>query len=130
MKQGDYIRYITGKSKVITRIEIDNQIPNYVGITSGENVHIDDCEHWIPEENEVFWGVRELPFMFMYKERLELFVLYKIHDDGTLSLKSPLDRNVYSYYIEPEDVDRFLSKCAPFIGTMPDIEGVDYEYSL
>ena len=119
MKQGDYIRYIVGKGKVITKIEIDNVIPNYVGITSGENIHIDDCEPWFPEENELFWGIRKLPHIFMYKERVELFILHKKHDDGTLSLKSPLDKNLYSYYIEPDAVDEFLSKCAPFSNKLP-----------
>lgn len=52
-KVGDFIRYISGKKKITTRVVIADQIPNYVGIMSGENVHVDDCELWQPRENEL-----------------------------------------------------------------------------
>ena len=79
-------------------------------------------EIWMPKEGELFWGIRELDYKNMYKHRLELFVLYKIHDDGTFSLLSPLDKNVYSYWINSEDLDKFLKSCRPFIGELPNID--------
>lgn len=74
---------------------------------------------WQPKESELFWGYRELSSEYMYKSRIELFMLYKIHNDGTYSLKSPLDKNVYSYYIEHQNIEEFISKCEPFLGNLP-----------
>jgi len=52
-KVGDYVIYINGKTKTTARVEIVNQIPNYIGVSTGENVYIYDCEYWYPEDGEV-----------------------------------------------------------------------------
>jgi len=80
---------------------------------------LEECEHWKPKEGEVFWGPRDLHYIYPYDTRIELFQLNQIHPDGTYSLISPLDKNVYSLYINPEDIKEFLSKCQPFIGELP-----------
>lgn len=51
-KVGDWVRYVNGKTKTVARVEIINQIPNYIGVSTGDNVHIEDCELWTPEVNE------------------------------------------------------------------------------
>lgn len=51
-KVGDFIRYIKGKTKTTAKVDIINQIPNYIGVSTGENVHIDECEIWQPQINE------------------------------------------------------------------------------
>ena len=55
IKVGDFVRYINGKIKTIAIVEIVGQIPNYVGVSTGENVYIEDCELWQPEEGEWCW---------------------------------------------------------------------------
>jgi len=54
-KLGDWVRYIKGKTKTIARVEILNQRFNLIGVSTGENVHIDDCEIWQPKEGEWVW---------------------------------------------------------------------------
>lgn len=51
-KVGDWVKYEKGKDFETARVEIVGQIPNYVGVSTGENVHIDDCEFWKPQEGE------------------------------------------------------------------------------
>ena len=70
LKVGDYIRNTNGKSKTTTRVEIVDQITNYIGITSGENVHIDDCEEWMPESQETclfYDSLKEFPRIGKFK---------------------------------------------------------------
>lgn len=54
-KVGDWVRYITGKTKTVARVDITGEIPNYIGVSTGENVHIEDCELWQPKEGEWCW---------------------------------------------------------------------------
>ena len=87
---------------------------------SAKNQHWwDGVESWKPEIGKPFWGKRFLGYETMYKYRVELFIIKKIHKDGTLTLISPLDKNVYSYWIEPIDVEEFYKNCKPFIGELP-----------
>lgn len=76
-------------------------------------------EHWKPTEGELFWGTRTLHPDYPYEIRTELFQVKNIHVDGTLSLISPLDRNVYSLWIQPEDLQEFMKTAEPFIGELP-----------
>lgn len=90
-------------------------------ISDNSLIHLDNTElqHWRPKEGNLFWGPRKLMWDYMYKTRIELLQLKKIHSDGTYSLISPLDENVYSYYIDPSEIKGFLSQCEPFTGELP-----------
>lgn len=76
-------------------------------------------KHWQPAKGELFWGTRELHSDYQYEIRTELFQVNNIHSDGTLSLVSPLDKNVYSLWIQPKDLQDFMKTAEPFIGELP-----------
>ena len=93
---------------------------DFTGVSAKKNQHWwDGVKSWKPEIGKPFWGKRFLGYETMYKYRVELFIIKKIHKDGTLTLISPLDKNVYSYLIEQTDVEEFYKNCKPFIGELP-----------
>lgn len=74
---------------------------------------------WQPKKDELFWGTRTVHLDYQYETRIELFQVKNVHADGTLSLISPLDKNVYSLWIQPEDLQEFMKAAEPFIGQLP-----------
>ena len=54
-KVGDWVKFIKGKTKEIARVEITEQIPNYIGISTGDNIPIEECELWKPSVGEWCW---------------------------------------------------------------------------
>lgn len=93
---------------------------DFTGVSAKKNQHWrDEVKSWKPEIGKPFWGKRFLGYETMYKYRVELFIIKKIHKDGTLTIISPLDKNVYSYWIEQTDVEEFYKNCKPFIGELP-----------
>lgn len=54
-KVGDWVTYEKGKDFETARVEIVGQIPNYIGVSTGENVPLDECGKWKPQAGEWCW---------------------------------------------------------------------------
>ena len=112
-KVGAWVRYIKGKTKKTAKVILTDQIKDYVGISTGENVPIEECELWKPNKEEWVWintRVDSLPFIAC--------LITQIKVDGTLVFTD------YSYttngkrkdiLIHPDE----LISLEPFIGELP-----------
>ena len=97
-KVGDWIKYINGKSKTTAQVIQVGRIENYIGVSTGENVHIEDCELWQPKEGEWCWYGYEI---------------VEVIDSYNLEYIKITRQNSNSY----EEV-KFV-QLEPFIGTLP-----------